>query len=203
MKNYSASRPSNRKIRFTKKWQLVTFLLVVAAGIIIILEITDQTYIFHEPYKTPEVITSTEEPASSEPEEKNNISSLGTTPSPESPKQGDATTSTPASGAAPSTPYGDFVSNHHPNLDGNPAPSSMQSVCNTSPGAKCSIEFTNQDGIIKGLAAQTTDNNGSTIWNWDIKQSGFTVGSWKIKVIATLNGKTTIAYDALNLDVEP
>ena len=100
-------------------------------------------------------------------------------------------------------PHGNFISNHHPNLDGNPAPSSIQSVCNTTPGARCHIEFTNQEGVVKNLAAQTTDSTGATYWNWDVAQAGFTVGSWKVKVIAVLNGQTTTANDAQNMEVEP
>src|SRR6202011_3279223 len=38
------------------------------------------------------------------------------------------------------TPYGTFVSNHHPTLSGSPGPSE-ESVCNTTPGATCYIEF--------------------------------------------------------------
>lgn len=122
----------------------------------------------------------------------------------EGPKEGDASAQAPInSGAAPITPYGNFVSNHRPNLDGNPAPSSVQSVCNTTAGATCYIEFVNQDGVVKQLAAQKTDSGGATSWNWDVKQAGFTIGSWKITVYASLNGKTESASDVQNLEVGP
>jgi len=101
------------------------------------------------------------------------------------------------------TPFGNFVSNHSPNLDGNPAPSSMESVCNTSPGAQCSIELTNAAGVVKTLAAQTTDANGATYWSWDVKKAGLTVGTWKLKVIAKLHDQTATATSPQDLEVGP
>jgi hypothetical protein len=99
-------------------------------------------------------------------------------------------------------PSGNFVSNHHPNLGGSPAPSAEQSVCNTTPGASCYIKFTKGD-ITKTLASQATDGNGSTYWNWDIKDSGFTEGSWQITATATLNGLTKSTTDSQDLVVQP
>ena len=123
-----------------------------------------------------------------------------TAPTPESPKQDQPK---PPSGDPPITPYGGFVSNHHPNLSGKPAPATVVSVCNTTPGAMCYIEFTSSSGVVKKLDAQTTDGNGGTYWSWDIRDAGLTAGSWSIKAIAMLNNQTATAKDVQNLEVEP
>lgn len=97
-------------------------------------------------------------------------------------------------------PTGDFVSNHHPNLSGSPAPSTMTSVCTTTPGASCAISFT-KDGVTKSLSSQPTDRGGATYWSWKLQDIGLTVGSWKIQATATLNGKTMTSTDAMNLEI--
>jgi len=184
------------KSKLSKKWLVAGLLLAVAVGVFLILEVTNKTHIFNEEKAKSGVITSTDESQPTEPEDK--------TSGPSASQDSNASTPpSPPGGQAPVAPYGNFVSNHNPNLDGNPAPSSIQSVCNTTPGAQCLIEFTNPDGVVKTLSAQTTDNNGSAIWNWDVKQAGFSAGSWKIKAIATLNGQTVTIDDALTLEVEP
>ncbi|HSX44224.1 MAG TPA: hypothetical protein VLE69_02920 [Candidatus Saccharimonadales bacterium] len=110
--------------------------------------------------------------------------------------------STPSSGAGPVQPYGTFISNHHPSLSGSGAPSSMQSVCLGTPGATCVITFT-KDNQTKTLPTQTIAGDGSTTWNWDVNTAGLTPGSWKIKAVSTLNGKTAEATDSLDLVVSP
>lgn len=98
-------------------------------------------------------------------------------------------------------PTGDFVSNHRPNLSGNPAPNTLTSVCTTTPGATCAITFT-KDGVSKTLPSQTTDRGGSTFWNnWSLSDYGLTTGSWQIKATAVLNGQTKTMSDALVLEV--
>ena len=97
-------------------------------------------------------------------------------------------------------PSGNFVSNHRPNLSGVPAPNTMESVCNTTPGARCKISFT-KDGVTKSLPEQTTDSGGATYWSWKLQDVGLTEGSWKIQAIATLNGQSKDASDALDLVV--
>ncbi len=99
-------------------------------------------------------------------------------------------------------PSGTFVSNHHPNLGGSPAPSRMQSVCNTTPGATCRIEFT-KDGVTKSLPAQITDAGGATYWTWELKDIDLTQGTWHIKAVATLGAQTKTADDALTLEIKP
>ncbi|SRR6266568_384754 len=98
-------------------------------------------------------------------------------------------------------PTGDFVSNHHPNLSGSPAPDTLNSVCTTTPGATCAISFT-KDGVTKSLPTETTDRGGSAYWNgWSLQSIGLTIGSWQVQASASLNGKTLGASDALQLVV--
>jgi hypothetical protein len=96
------------------------------------------------------------------------------------------------------TPYGDFVSNHHP---GGSAPTSEASVCNTSAGATCYIQFT-KGGVVKKLAAQTTDANGATYWYWDVKTAGLDSGTWTITAVAAGGGQTKTANDPQSLVVQ-
>lgn len=125
------------------------------------------------------------------------------TPAPaSSDKTKDNPTPSPDSTSSPLAPFGTFISNHKPNLGGSPAPSQEQSVCNTTPGATCYIQFT-KAGIIKTLGSQKTDNNGSTVWNWDINKAGFSAGSWEVTAFATLNGQTATTKDPLALEVQP
>lgn len=109
---------------------------------------------------------------------------------------------TNTSNGALSPPSGNFVSNHSPNLNGSPAPSHEESVCNTSPGASCQILFTQND-ITRELPAQVTDRAGSTYWSWDLRDIGLTQGEWHIRARATLNGQTKTTDDTLSLQVNP
>jgi len=104
---------------------------------------------------------------------------------------------TPPKGEAPAVPYGTFVSNHHPAA----GPTQEASVCNTTPGASCYIEFTYGNDV-KKLDPHITDANGSAFWNWNTSQAGLSSGSWKITAVATLNGQTSTANDQLNLEVQ-
>jgi hypothetical protein len=99
-------------------------------------------------------------------------------------------------------PSGTFVSNHKPSLGGSSSPSQEQSSCNSVPGAKCYIEFTKGDAV-KTLPIQTLDNNGTAIWNWDIKTAGFSVGNWQIKAVVSLNGQSKSSSDNMSLEVQP
>jgi hypothetical protein len=97
-------------------------------------------------------------------------------------------------------PYGNFISNHKPNLDGSPAPSSEQSVCNTTVGATCQIIFT-KDGVTKTLSAQTADGGGATYWEWTLQQVGLTPGTWKVTAKATLGSQTKTTDDVIPFEV--
>ena len=111
-----------------------------------------------------------------------------------------STTSPPVGSTILTEPYGTFVSNHHPGQDG--SPTAEQSVCNTTPGATCYIQFT-KDSMTKKLDTQTADPNGATYWTWDVKQAGFSAGSWQVTAVASLSGQTKTAIDALALEVQP
>jgi hypothetical protein len=97
-------------------------------------------------------------------------------------------------------PSGVFVSNHHPNLSGSPAPSQIQSVCTSTSGAVCAVVFT-KGTISKSLPFQTTDSEGSTYWTWRLQDAGLTVGTWHIKAVAKLNGQVKSTDDAMDLVV--
>lgn len=112
-------------------------------------------------------------------------------------KSGPSTTS---SGVTLAVPTGNFVSDHHPNLSGHPAPNQMASSCTTTPGASCKIAFTS-NGVTKSLAPETTDSGGSVYWNWTLQSAGLTQGTWSIEAIATLNDNTKTASDPQNLVV--
>ncbi|HVV25583.1 MAG TPA: hypothetical protein VHC21_00935 [Candidatus Saccharimonadales bacterium] len=114
--------------------------------------------------------------------------------------------SSSSSKAAPSaqtlfTPTGEFISNHSPNLSGSPAPNTESSVCNTTPGATCQITFT-MDSTTRSLPAKTADANGSVFWSWNLQSVGLTAGSWKVQAIASQNGQTKTASDAMLLVVK-
>lgn len=93
-------------------------------------------------------------------------------------------------------PLGDFVSAHHV------SPSThITSVCNTSSGAICKIVFTQGNSVIS-LQPEMTDQGGSAYWDgWTPKDIGLTSGIWNIKAVATLNGQTKTADDAMSLEV--
>lgn len=98
------------------------------------------------------------------------------------------------------SPTGTFISNHHPNLSGNPAPNKMASTCLTSPGVYCSIAFS-RDGVTKSLPEQITNSGGATSWSWRLQDIGLTEGSWQVKATVRSGTKTQTAFDAMNLEV--
>jgi hypothetical protein len=109
----------------------------------------------------------------------------------------------PSSSVQPTTPTGEFVSNHSPNLSGSPAPNTETSVCTTTPGVECQIKFTS-GSVVKVLPAQQTDGNGNTLWNsWTLQSIGLTVGNWSITALASNGSKTAIAQDPMQLVIKP
>lgn len=102
-----------------------------------------------------------------------------------------------------SQPTGSFVSNHKPSLSGKDGvPSSMQSACNTNPGATCTIRFV-KDNTVKTLPAKIADSYGVVLWDWDVNKSGFEVGSWQIIAVASGGGQEKTTTDSINLEVQP
>lgn len=108
--------------------------------------------------------------------------------------------STPASNVVPRTPVGTFVSNHRPNLSGNPAPNTESSTCSTTPGVSCKITFT-MGSTVKSLPLQQTDGDGNTHWDWKIQDIGLTAGTWKISAVAVNGSNTASANDATEMVV--
>lgn len=99
-------------------------------------------------------------------------------------------------------PSGNFVSNHRPNLGGQPAPNTMQSTCTSYVGASCTISFS-KDGVTRALPTQMVDSNGTAYWSWTLQEIGLTVGTWKVKAQATLGNQSKSAIDPLDLVVDP
>lgn len=195
-KKYStrSSRPSG-----LSKSRILLIGLAFVIAIVTLLELTNTTYIFHK-QKTPAVIpveqTNTPQASSSQ------ANSQPSTP-PTSKDAGSQSTSTSQSSSAPLiSPYGDFVSNHQPNLDGQPNPSAVTSVCNTTPGATCYIRFT-KGSTSTTLPVKTSDSKGVVYWSWDIKKAALTTGNWTITAVASLNGQTKSSQDQLVLSVSP
>lgn len=131
----------------------------------------------------------------------NSIPTTASTTDKSSGSQGTPAASTTTTGSGPAAPNGtDFVSDHNPSLS---TRSSENSVCSSTAGASCYIEFSNSNGDVVKLPTQTLDNSGNTYWSWDVKQNNLSVGSWQITAVATLNGQTQSAQDPLNLTVRP
>jgi hypothetical protein len=108
----------------------------------------------------------------------------------------------PSTSVTLTAPTGDFISDHSPNLSGSPAPNTEASTCSTTPGAYCTIEFTNTStGAVKSLSQETTDEGGSAYWNWTLQSVGLTTGTWQVKAVATLGTETQSASDAMNMVV--
>ena len=120
---------------------------------------------------------------------------------------GDATTSQQSGSIVTPpllVPTGNFVSNHHPNLSGSPAPNTMTSVCNTSAGASCTITFIDATtNVVRSLPTQVTDKGGSAYWDWKLQDVGLTTGRWKIEAIVRLGNQTQSAQDEMSLEVGP
>jgi len=109
--------------------------------------------------------------------------------------------SSPTSSGSSSTnqelvaPFGSFVSNHHPSAGSY----DESSLCNTTSGATCYIQFT-QGSDVKKLSSQTA-TNGSVVWDWNINSAGLGSGQWQVTAVATLNGQTKTTDDPIKLVV--
>lgn len=202
----------NKKNRSRKYIKLAALLLVLAIAVMVVLELTNVTHFFHTSPATsgkiPVISTAPKTSKSTAPAaSKQSTDSAPTTTSANGSSSNKSTSGSPTTTSAGSTqplqaPFGAFVSNHSPNLSGSPAPSTEQSVCNTTPGASCTMYFTNDSGIVKTLPSQTSDGNGNVTWLWDVKTAGFTAGNWQIKATATLNGVDKSSIDHLPLKVQ-
>lgn len=111
------------------------------------------------------------------------------------------TAAAPASNVQLIKPFGTLVSNHKPGQNGSPLEEG--SVCNTTPGASCSITFT-KDGVTKSLPAKTADGAGAAYWSsWTPQSVGLTSGSWMVSAVATLGQQSASTQDTLALEISP
>lgn len=173
---------------------VVTTVLVII-GIFLVMQSAD---------KSTQRIPTTSSPSTSDQSSSNSVNTI-----PASNDKLPASTPTTSSGNSTSTnttnknvltPSGSFVSNHRPSLSGSTEQRQEQSICYTSPGVSCHIEF-NKDGQAKVLPTKTTDSSGYAYWTWDIKDAGFSSGAWQIKAIAGSGDQTKTATDSLALEV--
>src|SRR5882762_2796078 len=153
----------------TPKFRLIAAILIVGLLALITLELTGVTHVIRKQKPTSSTIPSTTPVTTSD-----KAGSQASKPDQPTSQQNSPTTdktNAPASSNNEQliSPYGTFVSNHKSTLSGGTA---EQSVCITTPGASCSITFTNSGGDTKILQAQTADNNGTVYWNWDVKTAG-------------------------------
>lgn len=174
--------------------------MLAGVGLVFVfLELTGATHIFHKKPMTP-ATSPTKGGASvneskGEPGSANNSSGSETVP----PASAGGYKNPSNTSTALVAPIGNFVSNHSPGLTGSPGPHET-SVCTTTPGATCTITFTN-GSTTKSLEARTTDNEGNAYWDWDLQDIGLYPGTWKITATVTLNGQTQTATDSLKLQV--
>lgn len=178
-----------------------TRLAVLAALILIVLglELTNTTHLFHKAKPISGTIPATNPPSAAQKSQPKNNSTVNDT-------GGSSASSSQKTGAVASgvsgtllSPYGTFISNHHPGT--NNSPLDETSVCNTSPGATCYIKFV-QGNVVKTLPVHTTDASGAAYWSWNVGQAGLTSGVWQITAIASLNDQTKTSADPLNLEIQ-
>jgi hypothetical protein len=174
--------------------------LVVVIALVLILEVSDTTHIFHKQKAVSGTIKtipySPKQPAQTETSDTNTASVKSSTVGGGSQNAKNGASSSSDDLVAPS---GTFVSNHKPGQNG--TPTKEQSLCNTTAKATCYIKFV-QGTVIRTLPAQTADNSGSSTWLWDLSEAGLTTGSWKVSAIATLNGQTKTTDDPIALEVQ-
>ncbi len=96
------------------------------------------------------------------------------------------------------TPFGQFVSNQNPSLS-NPSQQLEESVCETTPGANCYIQFTKSESPTITLPTQVTNSQGVASWSWNLSNEGFTTGTWQVTAIATLGSQTKSASETLTV----
>jgi hypothetical protein len=167
--------------------------ILAVAILLATLELTGTIHFFHHgPYQTANQYTK------GEPQGRSSGSGSQTSsPAPQqssAPSDGLKSVAGGSSNAPLLAPFGNFVSAHHVSLS-----TPINSVCNTTPGAVCSMSFT-MNGTVKSLRAATTDQGGAAYWNgWTPNSIGLTAGTWKIQATATLGKQTKTSSDAMDL----
>ena len=192
---YSNKRHSKRVVNKKLLWAIVVVIVLIVGGLILARTRHKETSgVIPENTSNPTTNTNVTTDKPSAP--------VSSTPTVSSDKSTAAASNT-NDGSGPIKPYGTFVSNHHPSLSGKDGvPSSMQSVCQGSFGAKCYLIFT-KSGVTKSLPEKTIGSDGAVTWSWEVKTAGFSTGSWNIKAVSTLNNKTAETKDPILLEVQP
>lgn len=109
-------------------------------------------------------------------------------------------TSVPAGAAELLPPSGTFLSSHTLSLGGGSVPDRGRSVCRTSPGATCVIEFT-MGGVTRSLPARQVAGDGSTSWDWSPAEVGLTRGHWDVRITASSGSQQRSVDEAIGLEV--
>jgi hypothetical protein len=174
---------------------------LLGIGIIVVallaLELTNTTHIFHHEKIKPTATTggayTKGTQGSSNSTKDSSQSSTNTVPSDSSAKQS-------ADGSTTNTnltaPWGTFANDYKVSLT-----DQMGSTCNTTPGAKCKIVFTN-GSTSRSLDPDTADAGGAVYWSWTPSKMGLTPGTWHMTMEATLGAQTkTTSNDPLTLEV--
>lgn len=152
----------------------------------------------HKAQHTSGVIPNSKKDASASKSKTKNATgsqNSGSSPSDKTQASGSPTGTTSSTLIAP---FGTFISNHKPGQNG--SPTSEQSVCNTTPGATCDIQFVN-GSVSKSLGAQVANSNGTAYWSWDINGGTLAPGSWRVTAVVKLNGQTKTTSDPTLLEV--
>jgi hypothetical protein len=187
-----------RKKSFLKPLVILISLVIIAGLSLFVLELTNTTHFFHKSVKT---LSATQpDKSTTSPSSSPNLSTPAASSSSSTKSTAPASSASKSnSSASPAAPTGNFVSNHHPQLSSQIYRQEI-SVCVTTPGATCYIEFT-QGNQINKLPVETADSNGAAYWNWDVQQAGFTTGSWKITAVASNDGQSITSSDPQDLVV--
>ncbi len=175
----------------TTKLKVTLLILVFFAGLIILLQYSNS-----KAKTTPSVTAPKPQETAPNTSKTSDVAKTSTV---SNDKQ---TTSATSAGADLITPVGNFVSSHNSSISGTIYTKYEQSVCNTTPGATCTIVFT-KDNSTKSLPAKVVDSTGTVYWDWVVQDIGLTPGSWKITARATLNNQTKTADDSVQLVIQP
>ncbi|MEX0881679.1 MAG: hypothetical protein WDZ34_02305 [Candidatus Saccharimonadales bacterium] len=142
----------------------------------------------------PDVTYPGSAPASSDKSSNEKVN--GSDPTPPSSQETETPKSTSSSNQFLKSPdQSTYVNTHTASSNSN-----LQSVCVTSPGATCVIQFT-KSGVTKPLKPGVADSSGSVYWTWKPSDIDLSPGSWTITAKATLGGQTKTSQDAIKLQI--
>jgi hypothetical protein len=173
--------------------------LVVGGVILLVLELTNTTHLFHsKPAAKLQATTGGANTKGAGQASSNQSSGLGTqstnTSSPSSASK--QPNSSPVSSTPLQAPWGTFANVYTAKLN-----EQMESTCNTTSGATCQIFFTSGD-TTKSLDVETTDAGGAVYWAWTPASVGLTPGVWHLTMRAVLGSQTkSTSNDPLTLTV--